>query len=172
MSYARVTIRSNSIRIPPRGHALPCYSDSLREKHMALAIITPRTIAYPIQICCPDHCPRLLAFWICLWQRNSKLRFFMFLSFPFSLPWIPKNSPQSRIALVIKLLTKNIKTYTIWLELIAMVLELKGNNYYSKVFKRVNYKLWNNTFWVVIIACVIVLIISLYIYPSHLYIKL
>ena len=24
----------------------------------------------------------LLAFWICLWQRTSKLRFFMFLSFP------------------------------------------------------------------------------------------
>ena len=34
--------------------ALP-YSDSLREKHTALANITPRTIAYPIRICCPDH---------------------------------------------------------------------------------------------------------------------
>ena len=34
--------------------ALP-YPDSLREKHTALAIITPRTIAYPIRICCPDH---------------------------------------------------------------------------------------------------------------------
>ncbi|WKA01644.1 hypothetical protein VitviT2T_019915 [Vitis vinifera] len=34
--------------------ALP-YLDSLREKHTALAIITPRTIAYPIWICCPDH---------------------------------------------------------------------------------------------------------------------
>ena len=49
---------------------------------------------------------------------------------------------------------KNTKTYTIWLELIAKVLNmligLKGNNYYSKVFKRVNYKLWNSTFWVVI----------------------
>ena len=33
--------------------ALP-YPDSLREKHKALAIITPRTIAYPIRICCPD----------------------------------------------------------------------------------------------------------------------
>ena len=31
-----------------------------------------------------------------------------------------------------------------------MPIELKGNNYYSKVFKRVNYKLWNSTFWVVI----------------------
>ena len=49
---------------------------------------------------------------------------------------------------------ENTKTYTIWLEMIAnvlnMLIELKGNNYYSKVFKRVNYKLQNNTFWVVI----------------------
>ena len=49
---------------------------------------------------------------------------------------------------------KNTKTYTIWLETIAkvlnMLIELKGNNYYSKVFKRVNYKLSKNTFWVVI----------------------
>ena len=49
---------------------------------------------------------------------------------------------------------KTPKLNTIWLELIARVLnmpiELKGNNYYSKVFKRVNYKLWNSTFWVVI----------------------
>ena len=36
------------------GGALP-YSDSLREKHTALAIITPQTIAYPIRIYCPDH---------------------------------------------------------------------------------------------------------------------
>ena len=37
---------------------------------------------------------------------------------------------------------KNAKTYTIWLEMIAkvinMLIELKGNNYYSKVIKRVN----------------------------------
>ena len=49
---------------------------------------------------------------------------------------------------------KNTKTYTIWLETIAkvlnMLIKLKGNNYYSKVFKRVNYKLSNSTFWVVI----------------------
>ena len=48
---------------------------------------------------------------------------------------------------------KNTKTYTIWLEMLAKVLNmligLKGNNYYSKVFKRVNYKLSNSTFWVV-----------------------
>ena len=32
-----------------------------------------------------------------------------------------------------------------------MPIELKGLNYYSKVFKRINYRLSNNTFWVVII---------------------
>ena len=40
---------------------------------------------------------------------------------------------------------KTPKLNTIWLETIARVLnmpiELKGNNYYSKMFKRVNYKL-------------------------------
>ena len=48
---------------------------------------------------------------------------------------------------------KTPKLNTIWLELIVrvfnMLIGLKGDNYYSKVFKRVNYKLWNNTFWVV-----------------------
>ena len=50
---------------------------------------------------------------------------------------------------------KNTKTYTLWLEMIAkvlnMLIELKDNNYFSKVFKRVNYKVQNSTFWVVII---------------------
>ena len=50
---------------------------------------------------------------------------------------------------------KTPKLNTIWLELIARVLNmlsrLKDDNYYSKVFKRVNYKLSNSTFWVVII---------------------
>ena len=31
-----------------------------------------------------------------------------------------------------------------------MLIGLKGDNYYSKVFKRVGYKLSNSTFWVVI----------------------
>ena len=34
--------------------ALP-YPDSLREKHTTFAINTPRTIAYPIWICCSEH---------------------------------------------------------------------------------------------------------------------
>ena len=46
--------------------ALP-YPDSLkREAHDTRDHCT-RTIAYPIRICCPDHCPILLAFQICLW---------------------------------------------------------------------------------------------------------
>ena len=50
---------------------------------------------------------------------------------------------------------KTPKLNIIWLELIARVLNmligLKDDNYYSKVFKRINHKLSNNTFWVVII---------------------
>ena len=49
---------------------------------------------------------------------------------------------------------KTPKLNTIWLKLIARVLNmligLKCDNYYSKVFKRVNHKLSNSTFWVVI----------------------
>ena len=71
-----------------------------------------------------------------------------------ALPKIPHNSPKSRIALVIKKAIKTPKLNTYWLEVLAkvlnMLIELKGNNYYSKVFKRVNYKLWNSPFWVVI----------------------
>ena len=72
-----------------------------------------------------------------------------------SLPKIPHNSPQSRIALVIqKKAIKTPKLNTYWLEVLAKVLNmligLKDNNYYSTVFKRVNYKLWNSTYWVVI----------------------
>ena len=40
---------------PKRTRGALLYPDSLREKHTALANITPRTIAYPIRICCPDH---------------------------------------------------------------------------------------------------------------------
>ena len=39
----------------PRGHAPPCYPDSLKEKHTTLVNITLRTIAYPIWICCSDE---------------------------------------------------------------------------------------------------------------------
>ena len=36
-------------------------------------------------------------------------------------------------------------------KVLNMLSELQGNNYYSKVFKIVNYKLQNSTFLVVII---------------------
>ena len=49
---------------------------------------------------------------------------------------------------------KNTKTYTKCIKLLSRVLnmpiELKGQNYYSTVFKRINYRLSNSTFWVVI----------------------
>ena len=86
--------------------ALP-YLDSFKEKHTALTIITPRTIAYPIRICCPDEKKRKEPTFrrspmVCPDTLSGHL-----------LSWISKNSPQSWIALVIKLLTKNTKTYTI-----------------------------------------------------------
>ena len=127
--------------------ALP-YPDSLREKHTALVNITPRTIAYPIRICYRDHWLK----WASLATAHVPPPSDDVSGRPVwtSLQWIPKNSPQSRIALVIK----KPKLNTIWLELIARVLNmligLNSDNYYSKVFIRVNYKLWNSTFWVVI----------------------
>ena len=74
-----------------------------------------------------------------------KLSFFMNLSFNLVFYELYKDLPHSWIALVIKKLSKTPKLNTIWLETITRVLnmpiEFKGNNYYSKVFKRVNYKL-------------------------------
>ena len=53
-----------------------------------------------------------------------------------------------------KKLSKTPKLNTNWLEMIARVpsmpIVLKCNNYYSRVFKRANYKLQNSMFWVVI----------------------
>ena len=74
-----------------------------------------------------------------------KLSFFMNLSFNSVCLDLYIDLPHSWIALVIKKLSKTPKLNTIWLKMIARVLnvplELKGNNYYLKVFKRVNYKL-------------------------------
>ena len=110
---------------------------------------------------------KLLDGWFLLWFSSlhprlslatgyeaPKLSFFMNLSFNLLCHELYKDLPHSWIALVIKKLWKTPKLNTIWLETIARVLnmpiELKGNNYYSKVFKRVHYKLLNSTFWVVI----------------------
>ena len=62
--------------------------------------------------------------------------------------------PHSWLVLMIKKLSKTSKLAKNWLVTLARVLnvpiELKGNKYYSKVFKRVYKKLWKSTFWVVI----------------------
>ena len=74
-----------------------------------------------------------------------KLSFFMNLGFNLLCHELYKDLRHSWIALVIKKLWKTPKHNTIWLEMITRVLnmpiELKCNNYYSKVFIRVNYKL-------------------------------
>ena len=49
-----------------------------------------------------------------------------------------------------------------------MPIELKGQNYYSKVFKRINYKLSNSTFWVVINKFVVVYLDDIVIYSNTL----
>ena len=101
---------------------------------------------------------KLLDGWFLLWFSSlhlrlalakgyeaPKLSFFMNLSFNLLCHELYKDLHHSWIALVIKKLSKTPKLNTIWLETIARVLnmpiELKGNTYYSKVFKRVNYKL-------------------------------
>ena len=98
----------------------------------------------------------LIAFQICLWQRTIKLQSFGSLCF-WGFHCFAMHSKELSSILDCfgdQITNKNTKTYTIWLEMIAKVLNmligLKGNNYYSKVFKRVNYKPSNNTFWVVI----------------------
>ena len=91
---ARKAIRINSIRIPQEDMWRAPLSGPPQGKAHGTCEHHIRTIASPIRICCPDHWlppPSdgvsghllLLAFRICLWQRTSKLRFFMFLSFPF-----------------------------------------------------------------------------------------
>ena len=126
-----------------------------------------RTIAYPIRICCPDtdhvpppSCPDslsehilLLAFWIAYGkglQSYSPSCFWTFYCFSMDSKELSSISDCFGDQKAIK----TPKLNTIWLELIARVLNmligLKDDNYYSKVFKRVNYMLSNNTFWVVI----------------------
>ena len=98
----------------------------------------------------------LLSFMICLWQRSLKLQSFGSLCFWASHCFAMDSIELSSILDCFgdQITNKNTKTYTIWLEMIEKVLNmligLKGNNYYSKVFKRVNYKVSNRTFWVVI----------------------
>ena len=78
-------------------------------------------------------------------QSAPKLGFFMCLSFNLLCHGLHKILPHSWLVLMIKKAIKTPKLNTIWLELIARVLNmligLKGVNYYSKVFKRVDNKL-------------------------------
>ena len=99
-----------------------------------------------------------LAYFERLWQRAIEIQSLVLHEFELfiALPWTIYNSPSFLDCFGDQITNKNPKTYTIWLEMIArvlnMLIELKGNNYYSKVFKRINYKLSNSTFWVVIIT--------------------
>ena len=94
----------------------------------------------------------LLAFRIFLWQRTLKLQSFGSSCFWASHCFAMDSKELSLISDCFgdQITNKNMKTYTIWLEMIAKILNmligLKCNKYYSKVFKRVNYKLSNNTF--------------------------
>ena len=97
-----------------------------------------------------------LAYFEQLWQKAMKLQSLVLHEFelPKALPGTIYSSPSFLDCFGDKKFIKTPKLNTIWLELIARVLNmligLKGNKYYSKVFKRVNYKLSNNIFWVVI----------------------
>ena len=98
-----------------------------------------------------------LAYFERLRERTMKLQILVLHEFelPKALPWTIYSSPSISDCFGDKKAIKTPKLNTNWLELIArvlnMLIRLKGNNYYSKVFKRVNYKLSNSTFWVVII---------------------
>ena len=94
-----------------------------------------------------------------LW--SSKAWFLHEFELPKALPWTIYSSPSFLNCFGDKKAIKTSKLNTNWLEVITRVLnmsiELKGNNYYSKVFKRVNYKLSNSTFWVVIMRHVLLM---------------
>ena len=107
-------------------------------------------------LCFSSLLASLLAYFERLWQRDMGLQSLVLHEFELfiALTWTIYNSPSFLDCFGDQITNKNTKTYTIWLEMIArvvnMLIGLKGNNYYSKVFKRVNYKLSNSTFWVVI----------------------
>ena len=62
-------------------------------------------------LCFPLLLASLLAYFERLWQRAMELQCLVLHEFELfiALPWIPNNSPQSWIVLVIKLLTKTPK---------------------------------------------------------------
>ena len=86
------------------------YPDSLREKHTALAIITPRTIAYRIRICCPNEKD----------SRSAALRWCVRTSFAMD----SKELSSIFDCFGDQKAIKTPKLNTIWLELIARVLNM------------------------------------------------
>ena len=82
--------------------------------------------------------------WKRLWS-SPKLGFFMCLSFNLLFHGLCKILPHSWFVLMIKKLSKTQKFAKNWLETFARVfnvpIELKGNKYYSKVFKIVYDKI-------------------------------
>ena len=172
-------IRSNSIQIPQDDMwRAPLSGLSQGEAHDTREHHT-RTIAYPIRICCPDHwllspsdgvSGRPVRTFLC--SLHSGFAYGKGLqSFASSCFWAfhcfamdSKELSSISDCFGDQKAIKTPKLNTIWLELIAKVLNiligLKGDNYYSKVFIRVNYKLWNSTFWVVIIDFLNILMLS------------
>ena len=76
-----------------------------------------------------------------LWSA-PKLIFFMYLSFNLHWPGLHKILPHSLLVLMIKKLPKLAKNLLVTLaRFLNVPIELKSINYYSKVFKIVNFKL-------------------------------
>ena len=146
MSRAAQAIQINSIRIPPKKTCASCYP--------ALVNITLRMITYPIRIWCSDGKHWLK--WASLATAHVPPLSNGVSGRPVRTSFAMDSKELSSILDYFRdqKALKTPKLNTILLELIVRVLNmligLKGDNYYSKVFKRVNYKLSNNTFWVVI----------------------
>ena len=104
-----------------------------------------------------------------LWTTKAKdyeapkLGFFINLSFPKALPWTIYSSPSFINCFGEHKAIKKHQNSTQLLETIArvpnMLIELKGNNYYSRLFKRANYKLQNSMFWLVIICTPLIVVV-------------
>ena len=76
-----------------------------------------------------------------LWSA-PKLGFFMYLSFNLHCPGLHKILPHSLLVSMIKKLPKLAKNWLVTLvKFLNVPIELKSINYYSKVFKTVNFKL-------------------------------
>ena len=77
------------------------------------------------------------------WQRAMKLQILHVIELQLALPWTTQSAPSFLACFNDKKATKNTKTCQ---KLISnkgpyVPIELKGINYYSKVFKTVNFKL-------------------------------